>query len=187
MASGRTAYAARRPTQGRDVAYCYGAYSFEMPWGDVVTGVVLEDLSRTAESIADFCKREKRNLSSVEDAYNVLSSSFRHLHRLHSLDVGHVQPRLDNILVLRESTSTEVQFVFCGFSWAESAAEGRRALRATEPDQLYRWGDECLLDGIWSLVLEWSVYVEWGEYAEEHEPGLVAWGGQRTEADDDSE
>ncbi|TNY19558.1 hypothetical protein DMC30DRAFT_447855, partial [Rhodotorula diobovata] len=95
------AYAARRPTQGRDVAYCYGAYSFEMPWGDVVTGVVLEDLSRTAESIADFCKREKRNLSSVEDAYNVLSSSFRHLHRLHSLDVGHVQPRLDNILVLR--------------------------------------------------------------------------------------
>jgi len=178
-----------------------------MPWGDVVTGVVLEDLSRTAESIADFCKREKRNLSSVEDAYNVvrpplclsatrtdacasraqLRSSFSHLHRLHSLDVGHVQPRLDNILVLRESTSTEVQFVSCGFSWAESAAEGRRALRATEPDQLYRWGDECLLDGIWSLVLEWSVYVEWGEYAEEHEPGLVAWGGQRTEADGDSE
>ena len=34
-----------RSEQGRMIPHCYGLYRFEMPWGEEVTGMLLEDLS----------------------------------------------------------------------------------------------------------------------------------------------
>lgn len=50
-------YASLRPVQGRDVAHCYGAHDFEMPWGDVVVGIVLEDLGEVAKPLVEWCER----------------------------------------------------------------------------------------------------------------------------------
>ncbi|BGP38968.1 hypothetical protein JCM10449v2_002906 [Rhodotorula kratochvilovae] len=66
------AYASLSPAQGRDVPHCYGAFPFEIPWGDVVTGVVLEDISAVAEPLKDFCEREEDNLKTVEAVHSVV-------------------------------------------------------------------------------------------------------------------
>jgi hypothetical protein len=34
-----------RSRQGLDIPICYGFYKFQVPWGETVTGVILEDLS----------------------------------------------------------------------------------------------------------------------------------------------
>ncbi|KPV77365.1 uncharacterized protein RHOBADRAFT_41358 [Rhodotorula graminis WP1] len=172
------AYASLRPTQGRDVPHCYGAYTFEMPWGDVVTGVVLEDLSDIAEPFAVFCEREKEGtLLDIESAYATISASFHCLHRLHALDVGRVRPCAANIYVLRSSTASTPHLVFAGFSGTASDEEGRRLYAAEEPESVYRWGDESLLENVWWIGVEYRL--DWCEELERREPGLVAWNGQR--------
>ncbi|GAA5841132.1 hypothetical protein JCM9279_000548 [Rhodotorula babjevae] len=160
------AYASLRPTQGRDVPHCYGAYEFEMPWGDIVVGVVLEDLGEVAESLVDFCRREQDGLlSDVSSAYDT------------ALDVGEVEPRRDDVYVLRSSTALKPHIAFAGFSWAESAKEGRPAYAAEFPDHVYRWRDEDPLDRVWDTLTDYRL--DWGGEVERREPGLIAWGGVR--------
>ncbi|GAA5918655.1 hypothetical protein JCM8208_004055 [Rhodotorula glutinis] len=161
------AYASLSPLQGRDVPHCYGAYKFEMPWGDIAVGVVLEDLSEIAEPLVDFANRKKDGLlSDVSSAYDT------------ALDVGEVQPRRENLYVLRSSTASKPHVVFSGFSWSESAEEGHREFAAECPDHVYRWRDEGLLSGIWHALTDYRL--DWYSEMERRESGLIAWGGVRT-------
>ncbi|BGP38967.1 hypothetical protein JCM10449v2_002905 [Rhodotorula kratochvilovae] len=164
------AYASLRPAQGRDVPHCYGAFPFEMPWGDIVTGVVLEDLNAGADPLERFCEREKDNLKTVEAVHGLMSPSFHHLHRLQALDVGAIQPDASDIFVLRKSTANSARFVFVGFSYAESGERRRRAAAAIHPEDAYEWTDEDRLEASWGEIIRPKVYMQWADYACEHEP-----------------
>lgn len=57
--------------QGVDVPWCYGFYRFDMPWGEEVTGILLEDLSdpsraQTIETCIQAC-RPKTVEADIED------------------------------------------------------------------------------------------------------------------------
>ncbi|BGP38970.1 hypothetical protein JCM10449v2_002908 [Rhodotorula kratochvilovae] len=173
------AYTSLHPAQGRDIPHCYGAFSFEMPWGDVVTGVVLEDLGPIADPLKKFCEREKVNLKTPEAVHSVMSPSFHHLHRLQALDVGSICPDTTDIFVLQSSGVAHTHYVLVGFSYSKPAEEGRREWAKMDPEFLYENADEQLLENAWRKVLSLELYVRWARYVVEHEPCLIAWDGRQ--------
>ncbi|GAA6052272.1 hypothetical protein JCM3770_007413 [Rhodotorula araucariae] len=125
VANGMLAYSALISLQGRDIPHCYGAFRFEMPWGDDAVGFVLEDLHEFGELLCGFVEREQDKLQTVEALHRVMRPSFHQLHRIFALNVGKVRVHTSDIFVLRDSTVDDPHFVFCGLTQSERADTAR--------------------------------------------------------------
>ncbi|GAA5822018.1 hypothetical protein JCM11251_004827 [Rhodosporidiobolus azoricus] len=119
-------YAAFRSLQGRDVPHCYGAFPFAMPWGETVTGVVLEDLTLDAVPIYEYIEETQHGggYETAEAVDALMSTAYRTLHRLHRLDIGGFELSPGDLFVLKSSSSSNPQLVFLDFGATESATEG---------------------------------------------------------------
>ncbi|GAA5959000.1 hypothetical protein JCM3765_000797 [Sporobolomyces pararoseus] len=66
-------YSQARALQGRDIPLSYGFYTFALPSGEKVHGVVLEDLIETAEPLTDFVDWLRRNNELTIDVIHELT------------------------------------------------------------------------------------------------------------------
>lgn len=65
-------YKAFRFVQGRDVPHHYGTFLFEMPWGESVYGVVLEDLSDSSVSLSQYCAAHKAESTTIDEIEEIV-------------------------------------------------------------------------------------------------------------------
>ncbi|GAA5971857.1 hypothetical protein JCM11641_001541 [Rhodosporidiobolus odoratus] len=180
------AYAAYRSLQGRDVPHCYGGFSFAVPWGDTVTGIVLEDLDEVSSDICEYCEEriEHVQLQDRKDIRPLVTTAYSTLHRLQGLGVGgyyHLDP--GDIRILHSSTTSETHLVFLDFGQtrpvdylARIHAEANAKEHHYEPWQA---DDEGALEKLLRQVLG-SVVDEWVEL-EAEERGLTLFSEQEVE------
>ncbi|GAA5904738.1 hypothetical protein JCM6882_008361 [Rhodosporidiobolus microsporus] len=119
------AYTAFRPVQGRDVPHCYGAFSFTMPWGETVTGVVLEDLTSGGDVIYGHCEDEQAagRYKKVEEVDELISTLYHTIHRLQRLGITGFALRPGDVLVFPSSSCERLRLVILDFGATTTAQE----------------------------------------------------------------
>ncbi|GAA5904741.1 hypothetical protein JCM6882_008362 [Rhodosporidiobolus microsporus] len=162
------AYSAFRPLQGRDVPHCYGAFPFAMPWGETTTGVVLENLRSTATGVYDYChqRREAGDFQTAEQIDELVSSSYRTLHRLQECGITGFEFSPGDIHILHSSSSSSFHLVFLDFGMTKPASLYK--IRHQEMDEMY-WGqmgpwqtsDEGTLRHLFRMLMTSNVWFEW--------------------------
>ncbi|GAA6037879.1 hypothetical protein JCM8097_005083 [Rhodosporidiobolus ruineniae] len=148
------AYSAFRPVQGRDVPHCYGAFSFEMPCGEFVTGLLLEDLSESSKRVITHCREEREagSYASLDQVDLLMDTAYRQLHRLQELGVTSLDLSPGDLLVLNSSDrlSSLMHLVYLDFGGTKDADTLDRELRQREEEMQRELGpwqgiDELLL------------------------------------------
>ncbi|GAA5985270.1 hypothetical protein JCM5350_005571 [Sporobolomyces pararoseus] len=138
------AYAAFRDlAQGIDVPWCYGFYRFDMPWGEEVTGILLEDLSdpsqaQTVETCIQAC-RPKTVEPDIENFDSLVLSIFLTQQRLQNLGIVSFWSSTSDIILLSTQDSNGIPHtVFLDFGETrtreEKAAERGPFGFSPEPD-----------------------------------------------------
>ncbi|GAA5907363.1 uncharacterized protein JCM6883_001181 [Sporobolomyces salmoneus] len=142
-----------RQLQGTVIPICYGFYTFKLPSGELVNGVVLEDLTEISETMKDYADWLRRNgrlssemvtnlVSSIDDyvssrsispkSVGKVSQTFAILERIHQLDVS-TTPHPDDLFVLRENNDTDPRVMMIDFSESTTRAELEEVVASETP------------------------------------------------------
>ncbi|GAA5955008.1 hypothetical protein JCM3765_003160 [Sporobolomyces pararoseus] len=123
------AYAAFRDlAQGTDVPWCYGFYRFDMPWGEEVTGILLEDLSdpsqaQTVEACVQAGNPEKVE-PDIESFDSLVLSIFLTQQRLQNLGIVSFWATTHDIILLSTQDSNGIPHtVFLDFGETRTREE----------------------------------------------------------------
>ncbi|GAA5988072.1 hypothetical protein JCM10908_002051 [Rhodotorula pacifica] len=113
--------------QGISVPYCYGAYEFQMPWGRMVTGFVLEDLTEVGTHLRDYCEAEAEALSTVEAIAPLGESIFELVHLIQQHGVARLAWESTDIFVVNSPSRLSAPgLAICNFGVARPVEQVER-------------------------------------------------------------
>ncbi|BGP40752.1 hypothetical protein JCM10449v2_004717 [Rhodotorula kratochvilovae] len=122
------AYSLLKPYQGRDIPLCYGFYRFQVPCGEEVVGVILEDLVEDTRSLFRLIEREDYHDRFTMDSIDALASAaFDLLYRIQNCHLLESCDDIDNILVVKGSFPANPRLIAVGFSKTASYEQIERA------------------------------------------------------------
>ncbi|GAA5971965.1 hypothetical protein JCM11641_001588 [Rhodosporidiobolus odoratus] len=113
--------------QGREVPHCYGGFPFVVPWGETVTGIILEDLSQVSVPLFTFCPpllhHGGEDVDKLEAVRPLLEAAFSTLHRLQALGITCYDFSPNDILILFPTSTSPMRLVFLDFGETIAATE----------------------------------------------------------------
>ncbi|GAA5986884.1 hypothetical protein JCM10908_000939 [Rhodotorula pacifica] len=114
------AYERMQHLQGRAIPHFYGAPRFTMPWGNEVTGLLLEDLKPVSEPLHVFCERNVDVLQSAKEIDPLARACFDYVHRAQEAGIARLELRVTDLVVLNSSSPERP--VVVGFDFASTMA-----------------------------------------------------------------
>ncbi|GAA6019122.1 hypothetical protein JCM11491_002855 [Sporobolomyces phaffii] len=158
----------------RDIPICYGFYDFSIRNNERVVGVILEDLTRIADTLPEYVAlMKKRGEYSPRMVRSITVSAFQTLARLHAFDVADVSPGYNELFVLRAHEPENHYLVFIDFGDSETREDRERSVNENEQDLIQRFPEEdrhrfwlnldheSLVGSLSSRFIEGEAFVEW--------------------------
>ncbi|ORY62869.1 hypothetical protein BCR35DRAFT_355096 [Leucosporidium creatinivorum] len=182
-------YALFNDFQGADIPICYGYYHFDLPHGERVVGIVLEDLSAIARTLHAFVVQEQKlkgtDLDLDDGVDNLFTPALQALRRFHDRNIVFLEPQSDDILVLKghEMKDGPLPLVFLDLAHtstraeSEANAERRERDRPTPKSTLsaepwhWRSHDEGWVAGLVRSEVGFNAWLAWDDF--EGERGLL--------------
>ncbi|ORY72764.1 hypothetical protein BCR35DRAFT_354321 [Leucosporidium creatinivorum] len=183
-------YALLNDFQGADIPICYGYYHFDLPHGERVVGLVLEDLSAIARTLGDFLLRArtaKNDELELEDGVdNLFTPALQAVRRFHDRGVVYLEPQSDDILILKGDNmqAGPLSLIFLDLAHTSTRAQAEESIRKanirsppipinSRPQEPRHWrsNDESWIQGLIEVQAGFECGRAWSKL--ERERGLL--------------